>query len=462
MTAVEPVLAPQLAVPPWLDRLFPFQVEGAHALLTRDAVLLADDMGLGKTIQAIAALRALKASGELGSALVVVPAGLIAQWRSQFQDWAPDLTFSTVRGSQNDRAWQWRVKADAHIVSYETLRSDFSTNAHAPVARTWSVVILDEAQRIKNRDSEAARVCKQLNRSRSWVLTGTPLENRLEDTASILGFVCGPDSPSALSVTADEIRAVLQRVQIRRRKGDVLSELPEKMSVRVPIELGGAQRRAYDRAESEGVVELRSLGARITITHVFELILRLKQICNFCPETGASAKLDDLRDRLESIAAAGNKALVFSQFVDPPFGVKHIAAELARFEPLQYHGGMELLERDAIIARFKRDPEHAALVLSLKAGGTGLNLQEASYVFHFDHWWNPATGRQAEDRAHRMGQQKAVTVYSYVCNGTIEERIEQILGEKQRLFDDVIDGVEGSQEALTAAEVFGLFGLRSP
>ena len=454
---------PALAERPWLERLFPFQVEGANALIARKAVLLADDMGLGKTIQAIAALRALKATGQLQSAVVVVPAGLIAQWRLQFYEWAPELAFSTVRGPQTDRAWQWRTKADVYIVSYETLRSDFSLNPHAPVAKEWSVVILDEAQRIKNRDGDAAQVCKQLNRLRSWALTGTPLENGLDDTASILEFVQSSPSGTRADSSANDIRTALAEVQVRRRKADVLPQLPPKMSITVPLDLLPAQRRAYDRAEREGIVVLRDLGAKITITHVFELILRLKQVCNFCPETGASAKLDDLRERLETIAAGGNKALVFSQFVDAPFGVSHLADKLSAFEPLQYHGGMDLYERDAAVTRFKRDPRHAALILSLRAGGTGLNLQEASYVFHFDRWWNPATGRQAEDRSHRMGQKHPVTVYSYVCAGTIEERIEQILREKQQLFDDVIDGGLGvDSAALSAAEVFGLFGLNAP
>lgn len=448
---------------PWFDNLYPFQVEGAKALIARRAVLLADDMGLGKTIQAIAALRALKTSGELESALVVAPAGIIAQWRTQFYEWAPELAFSTVRGSQTDRSWQWHTKADVYIVSYETLRSDFSTNPHSPVAKPWSVVILDEAQRIKNRDSEAAYVCKQLKRSRSWALTGTPLENRLDDTVSILEFVEDSPTPEIDYVSPDDVRAALAVVQVRRRKADVLPQLPPKMSITVPLDLSPSQRRAYDRAEREGVVELLALGTRLTITHVFDLILRLKQVCNFCPETGASPKLDDLRERLESIAAAGDRALVFSQFVGAPFGVNHLADKLSMFEPLQYHGAMDLPAREATIARFKREPRHAALILSLKAGGTGLNLQEASYVFHFDRWWNPATAQQAEDRSHRMGQQNPVTVYTYVCAGTIEERIEQILREKQQLFDEVVDGaLDASTGPLTASEVFGLFNLKPP
>lgn len=448
-----------------LEHLFPFQVEGVRALLSHEALLLADDMGLGKTIQAIAALRALKASGGTLPALIVVPAGLISQWRAELYRWAPELSFSTVRGPASDRSWQWRTPVDAYLVSYETLRSDYSPNPHSRAGQTWGVVILDEAQRIKNRESDVAQVCKALRRERAWALTGTPLENDLDDVASILEFVRPQLETEPAPISASDVaglRARLATVQLRRRKEEVLTELPEKMLVSVVLELSPAQRRAYDRAEKDGVVQLRALGEKLTITHVLELIMRLKQICNFCPETGASAKFDDLRERLGSIAAEGNRALVFSQFVQEPFGIREIASRLHDLHPLLYEGGISAAQREAVIDRFKRDDRHAVLLLSLKAGGTGLNLQEASYVFHFDRWWNPATSRQAEDRVHRMGQSRAVTVYSYICAGTIEERIEQILSEKQLLFDDMIDNVSLNEPGrLSSEEIFGLFGLET-
>jgi len=446
--------------------LLPFQIDGVRALVERPALLLADDMGLGKTIQAIEALQAVLARDPDASALVIVPAGLVGQWRAELQRWAPDLQFSTIRGAAADRAWQWRASARVFIVSYDTFRSDFTLNPHAPVAREWEVVVLDEAQRIKNRDTAIARCCKQVIRRRAWALTGTPLENTLDDLASILEFV----RPRQRDERLPPLRAgdpslfdVHRSVQLRRRKADVLPELPAKTVIPVAVELSEGQRASYDRAEREGIVRLEALGRDVRVEHVLELITRLKQICNFCPRTGESAKLDDLRERMASVVTEGERALVFSQYTDDRFGVQRIVRELAPFKPLGYTGALSQHEREQVIDRFRREADHRALVLSLRAGGVGLNLQEASYVFHFDRWWNPAVERQAEDRTHRMGQTRPVFVYIYTCVNTIEERVALILAEKQALFDEVVDTTSiDLKTALNLQDLLALFGLQQP
>ena len=197
--------------------------------------------------------------------------------------------------------------------------------------------------------------------------------------------------------------------------------------------------RLYDRAEQDGRVWLRSLGADISIRHVLELILRLKQICNACPRTGVSAKRDDLLRRVADVTQAGRKALVFSQFVAEPFGAAMLARHLAPFRPVMLVGGMPQAARERAVACFERDPERSVMVLSLRAGGVGLNLTAASAVFHFDRWWNPAVEVQAEDRAHRIGQTRAVQSFAYLCPGTIEQRIAEILSHKRALFADLVD-----------------------
>ena len=447
----------------WPKPLLDYQVIGARQLIERPALLLADDMGLGKTIQAIAALRALIVARRIAGALIVVPAGLLRQWREELRKWAPELRVSTIHGAARDRHWQWRTAAHLYLTSYETLRADFSTRPDAPIARDWDLVILDEAQKIKNPSADISRVCKQLKRVRQWALTGTPLENSIEDLVSLLDFVA-PDAARDLhgfsSIT--NLKRELERVQLRRRKADVLLDLPPKTISYVTLPLAPRQRATYERAEREGIVELRERGASIRVENVLELILRLKQICNVCPASGESSKLVDLAERLKALAKQGQKALVFTQFSNAENGARAIAARVP-VAALTYTGEQSQLERVQVLERFRTDPSQQALVLSLRAGGQGLNLQQASYVFHFDRWWNPATEAQAEARSHRMGQQYPVNVYTYTCEETIEERIDTILREKQLLFDELVDGVSlDLARTLTHRELFGLFGLRPP
>jgi len=421
----------------WPRPLFPYQRTGVRALLDNSSLLLADEMGLGKTIQAIAAVRCLFNSGQASTALVVVPAGLVLQWRRELRQWAPELRLLTVVGNSGLRDMMWRAEAHVFIASYETIRADFG--AGAPANRDWDVVIIDEAQRIKNPQADISIAVKQLKRRRSWALTGTPLENRLDDLVSVLDFV----APARFRPEhfASGLRRLLSEVQLRRRRSDVLHDLPPKLWTEVPLGLEPRQRAAYERAEREGIIRLTSLGIELRVSHILELILRLKQICNFCPETGASAKLTDLRARLAQVVANGERTLIFSQFAAEPFGVKRLARELAEYKPLVFSGDLTQDVRAEVVREFESNPEHKVLLLSLRAGGVGLNLTAASYVFHFDRWWNPAVGTQAEDRTHRIGQVRPVNVYSYLCANTVEERIAAILAEKQQLFNAVVDGV---------------------
>lgn len=421
----------------WPKPLFPYQKSGIQLLCESPSMLLADEMGLGKTIQAIGALRSLFVRNEIKSALVVVPAGLVLQWRRELRTWAPELKLATILGSAGDRALLWRSEAQVYVASYERIRSDSPSGQVA--RRRWDVVILDEAQRIKNPDADVAHAIKRLARVRSWALTGTPLENSLDDLVSILDFV----APGRFDRRryARGLRDLLSQVQLRRYRTDVQAELPPKLVSEVLLDLSPAQRRAYDRAENDGIIRFRDLGVELRVTHVLELMLRLKQICNFCPESGTSAKLADLRARLAEIAVAGQRALVFSQFTSEAFGVRRLARELVDFDPLVLSGSLDAMERTKIIRTFESTPEHKALLVSLRAGGLGLNLTMASFVVHFDRWWNPAVESQAEHRAHRIGQVRPVSVYAYLCENTVEVRIAEILREKQSLFSDIVDGV---------------------
>ena len=445
----------------WPGVLMPFQEDGVRALIGSDCLLLADDMGLGKTLQVIAALRIMRHGGDIRRALVAAPASLLDQWRGELRKWAPELSAIIIRGSSSDRGWQWQADTDVTLVSYETLRSDFAGNAHSPVRRkTWDVVVADEAQRIKNRN-DTSRSLKGLNRVRSWALTGTPIENHEEELASILEFVDHEEGGQPKRYQpGPELFNRHHQLQLRRKKTDVLEDLPEKQVTLLPIELHSAQRGSYDKAEQEGVVYLRSLGRDITIQHVLELITRLKQVCNADPVNGESSKLDDISERLELLVGQGHKALVFSQYTNDASGVAAAADHLREFNPLVITGEVPLQERPSIIDSFKSSADRQVLIISLRAGGLGLNLQEASYVFHLDRWWNPAVERQAEDRTHRMGQTAKVNVFKYSCTDTIEERIDAILARKQDLFDRLVDDVSlDLSSRLSRQELFSLFGL---
>ncbi|MHB2016638.1 MAG: DEAD/DEAH box helicase, partial [Candidatus Xenobia bacterium] len=443
----------------WPSTLRPFQLDGISVLMGADALLLADDMGLGKTVQCIAALRILLQRKTIGRVLIVTPASLLSQWRQELLHWAPEIKAVKVDGPIADRAWKWRIDKQVVLASYETVRSD-----SAAQQETWDVVVLDEAQRIKNRQTAVSRLCKRLRRHRSWALSGTPLENSVDELASILEFVRpSPEGGHAPLAGGHRLRARQDEVQLRRRKTDVLPELPPKTVVRLAVELGPAQDDSYRALERLGTSELSALGSDATAVNVLELITRLKQACNFCPRTGQSAKLDDLRHRLLRVQAQGDRALVFSQWKNPQYGVGRLAQELKAWRPLLYTGDVDPATRTAIIQRFQADPAPRILLLSLRAGGLGLNLQCASYVFHFDRWWNPAIENQATDRAHRLGQKNPVTVYVYTCVNTIEERIEAILDEKRRLFESMVDGISiDARRLLSEEDLFGLFGMEAP
>ena len=247
---------------------------------------------------------------------------------------------------------------------------------------------------------------------------------------------------------------------LRRTKDQVLRDLPPKLLHDEPLDLTPEQRESYRLAEEEGVVRLTEMGDGVTIQHVFELVLRLKQICNFDPLSGASSKLERIEADLEEIAESGQKAIIFSQWVG---AIKRLSERLGRFGPLEYHGRVPLARRDAVIERFREDRGRHVLLMSYGAGGVGLNLQFVNYVFLFDRWWNPAVEDQAINRAHRIGVDGPVTVTRFLMLDTIEERIDRVLQEKRELFNIIFSGAESRRKlGLTQEELFGLFKLRCP
>ena len=436
---------------------FPYQLSGISFLFPRHAAILADEMGLGKTMQAITAIRLLLHAGQIRNVLLICPKPLVTNWQREFELWAPEIPIDVVEGNRARRAWQWGLEdVSVKISNYEALLRDREEVADG--ARQFDLMVIDEAQRIKNRSSSSHEVVCSVSRTRSWALTGTPIENSPDDLVGIFDFLV----PGYLTtgMTPHRLRDATSDYIVRRTKDEVLTELPPKLNRDAHLALTPEQQMSYRMAEDDGVVKLRELEEAITIQHVFELVLRLKQICNFDPETGKSAKLDRLEADLEEVASSGKKAIVFSQWVNT---LDRLRERLARFGTVEYHGRVPSKQRDGVIERLRNDPDTHVILMSYGAGSVGLNLQFCEYVFLFDRWWNPAIEDQAINRAHRIGAAGPVTVTRFVTLESIEERIDQILCEKRELFASVLGDASVPHSAgLSQADIFGLFDLHVP
>lgn len=436
---------------------FPYQLDGIAFLFPRYSAVLADEMGLGKTMQAISTVRLLLCSGEVRSVLLICPKPLVSNWLREFSVWAPEVPVAAIEGNAATRQFQWTSPDIAvKIANYELLMRDRDTVLDQD--QHFDLVVLDEAQRIKNQRNSTSMIVRQISRTRSWALTGTPVENSPDDLVGIFEFL----SPGYLrpDMSMSALASSTRDHMLRRTKDMVLDDMPPKLYRDAELELTAEQLATYEKAENEGVVQLENLDQQLTIQHVFELVLRLKQICNFDPATGASAKLERLVADMEEVAASGQKAILFSQWVD---SIDQMRPALERFGILEYHGRVPHKQREGVIKQFKEDPSKHLILMSYGAGSVGLNLQFCRYVFLFDRWWNPAIEDQAINRAHRIGAAGSVTVTRMLMANTIEQRIASVLDQKREMFDELFaDSRAPGSAGLSRQEIFGLFNLRSP
>ena len=437
---------------------FAYQYEGIAWLFASQAALLADEMGLGKTMQTITAIRLLLRSGQAKRIVLICPKPLIPNWQREFKTWAEELPVVTVEGNGARRRMLWTMPGiPVLLANYELMARDIADIPEEEQPK-FDLLVLDEAQRIKNRDSRTAEVARSIRRRRSWALTGTPIENRPEELGALFEFM--EVVPKAASPDLRQLSKLAKKYILRRTKDLVMKDMPPRIDRDADLELTDAQELAYRTAEKEGVVQLNELGDSITVQHVFELVLRLKQITNYDPLTGESAKLERLMADMEEIGASGGKAILFSQWTKT---IDWLEPHLKEFNPLIYHGGVPTKQREPILAKFKSDPNAHILLMSYGTGAVGLNLQFAGYVFLYDRWWNPAIEDQAINRAHRIGVKNPVIVTRFICKNTIEERIDRVLREKRELFQAILG--EGDNEnvtlSLNASEIFGLFDLKA-
>ena len=426
--AANELLVKEMALP---FPLRPYQLEGITFLVRSHASLLADEMGLGKTVQSIIALRLILHKSVSKRVLIIAPASLVRNWERELHTWAPSLSCRRIMGSAKDRRATYRLPIQVLITTYEQVRLD-ALEMDASVH--FEIIIVDEGQRIKNRHSRSALACRLLSRTRSWVLTGTPLENNVEDLVSIFLFL--NSGLVDVGMSPIEIHSRIQKHFLRRRKKDVLAELPPIIIQDVPVELSGYQEATYTDLWVSRRERIRGQGNSVTEMMMFALITKLKQLCNYDPDSGESVKLDALLLFLEDMTETDDKVILFSQYVQT---LMFISQHMGTFPHDIYTGEQSPGERDVILARFRSLPGPRALLMSLQAGGVGLNIQEASTVILFDRWWNPAVENQAIQRAHRFGRTRPLHVIRFLVSDTIEERIEAILQHKQLDFDRYIE-----------------------
>jgi SNF2 family DNA or RNA helicase len=450
---------------------------------------LADDMGLGKTIQVLSLLLTLKQGRRRGAkpSLLVLPASLLANWKAELQRFAPTLDAAFIHPSETDPA----SLADLAVEPSKALAGiDVVLTTYAMLPRNkwlldinWRLVILDEAQAVKNPAAKQTKTVKQLSADARIALTGTPVENRLSDLWSLFDFLC----PGLLGSTARfkkfvkglearehdryaPLRKLVGPYVLRRLKTDkrIIADLPDKTEMKAFCGLTKKQAALYARSVQDLTAALEGLDGIKRRGLVLAFLMRFKQICNhpsqFLGDGGYepidSGKFDRLNAICEEIVSRQEKVLVFTQFREMTEPIAAFLGGVFCREGLVLHGGTPVKKRRALIDRFQEEDGPPFFVLSLKAGGTGLNLTAASHVVHFDRWWNPAVENQATDRAFRIGQHRNVVVHKFVCRGTIEEKIDALIEEKTNLADDILKaGAESMLTEMSDAQLLHVVAL---
>ena len=434
---------------------------------------LADDMGLGKTIEVLALLSVLRKKPGKPS-LLVLPASLLANWKAEINRFTPALRSKFVHPSETPKEVLDRMAAHPGeaLQNADMVLTTYGMLLRQPwlLEVAWRLVVLDEAQAIKNPAARQTKTVKRLQAEARVAMTGTPIENRLADLWSIFDFLCPGllGSQEKFKKFAKNLEArtqnryaplrwLVQPYILRRLKTDkrVIADLPEKTEVRAFCGLSKQQAVLYAKLVQELADSLEGLDGMQRRGLVLAYLMRFKQLCNHPSQllgdghydSGQSGKFARLAEICEEIASRQEKTLVFTQFREMTEPLSHFLATIFGRAGLVLHGGTPVGRRKQLIDRFQRDDGPPYFVLSLKAGSTGLNLTAATHVIHFDRWWNPAVENQATDRAFRIGQRHNVLVHKFVCRGTIEERIDAMIEEKTQLAADLLEG--GAEKMLT-------------
>jgi SNF2 family DNA or RNA helicase len=453
-------------------QLRPYQQRGAAwlAFLERWGLgaCLADDMGLGKTVQFIAFLLHLKEQDALEKpTLLVCPTSVLGNWEREVNKFSPTLKILQYHGDKRPKgkAFTEAVKKyDLVVTSYSLIHRDIKSLQSI----SWQTIVLDEAQNVKNSEAKQSQAVRQLETTFRIALTGTPVENRLQELWSILDFLnpgylgnkqffqrrfAMPIEKYGDSASLNQLRSLVQPFILRRLKTDrdVIQDLPDKQEMTVFCGLTPEQATLYQKVVEDSLAEIDTATGLQRRGMILALLIKLKQVCNhpaqYLKESSLdkynSAKLQRLDEMLEEALAEGDRALIFTQFAEWGKLLKpHLEKQLGR-EIFFLYGSTSKKQREEMIDRFQHDPQGPPImILSLKAGGVGLNLTRANHVFHFDRWWNPAVENQATDRVFRIGQTRNVQVHKFVCTGTLEEKIHDMIESKKQLAEQVVGAGE--------------------
>ncbi|MBI4288080.1 MAG: DEAD/DEAH box helicase [Chloroflexi bacterium] len=470
--------------------LRPYQVKGFSwlAFLERFGLgaCLADDMGLGKTIQLLALLLHERSNGvrDPGPTLLIAPMSVVGNWQREVSRFAPSLKVLVHHGTQRlcGKALARAARKNDVVISTYSLahrdRADLS-------GISWRRIVLDEAQNIKNPSTRQTQAIRSLEADHRIALTGTPVENRLSELWSIMEFLnpgylgaaehfrshfATPIEKYRDAERSSQLRRLVQPFLLRRLKTDpaIIQDLPQKMEMKVFCRLTREQASLYEAVVKDMMEKIEESEGMARKGLVLATLMKLKQVCNHpahflqdgSPLPERSGKLSRLTEMLEEVIAEGDKALVFTQFAEMGQMLKGHIQEKLSHGVLFLHGGTPRKARDDMVEQFQTKGSGPSIfVLSLKAGGLGLNLTAASHVFHFDRWWNPAVENQATDRAFRIGQKKNVQVYKYVCAGTLEERIDQMIEQKKELAESVVGTGEGWLTEMSSDQLRDVFAL---
>lgn len=445
---------------------------------------LADDMGLGKTVQTLTLIARDWEEEPRGPVLLVCPTSVVTNWVRETERFAPGLPVMVHHGAGRAKGEAFRERAFEHAIvvsSYALLLRDAELLSQVP----WRGVVLDEAQNIKNPDAKQSRAARALPSDYRVALTGTPVENTVGDLWAVMEFLNPgllpgrtefrreftiPIQASDDEDAKDRLKRVTGPFVLRRLKTDptVVPDLPDKLEMKVYCPLTKEQAGLYAAVVAESEAEIAASDGMSRRGAILRMLTRLKQACNHPAQlladgsslAGRSGKLSRVGEMLEELVAAGDRALVFTQYAEMGLMLQHHFQELLGREVPFLYGSVTKQRRDEMVEAFQSEDGPPAFVLSIKAGGTGLNLTRASHVFHYDRWWNPAVENQATDRAYRIGQTRNVQVHKMVCAGTLEERIDEMIEHKRQVSEGVVGTGEQWLTELSNADLRSLVALR--